>query len=115
MLVGTAIQFILPFLMQSVVDIGVNTQNISFIYLILIAQLVLFISQTLVRIFREWLLLHITSRFHIKMISDFLYKMLKLPITFFETRNTGEHLQRIQDHTRIQNFVSSSSFNMVCR
>src|SRR5690606_858421 len=58
-------------------------------------------------------MLHINGRFHIKMISDFLYKMLKLPINFFETRNTGEHLQRIQDHTRIQNFVSSSTFGMV--
>ena len=111
--IGTTIQFITPFLMQSIVDTGVNTQNISFIYLILIAQLVLFLSQTLVQIFREWLLIHVTNRFHIKMISDFLYKMLKLPINFFETRNTGEHLQRIQDHTRIQNFVSSSTFAMV--
>lgn len=113
LIVGITIQFIAPFLMQSIVDKGVNTQNLPFIYLILIAQLILFVSQTLVSVFREWLLIHITSRFQIKMISDFLYKMLKLPITFFETRNTGEHLQRIQDHTRIQNFVSSSSFNMV--
>jgi len=113
LLIGITIQFISPFLMQSIVDTGVNTQNIPFIYLILIAQLVLFISQTLVRVFREWLLIHITNRMHIKMISDFLYKMLKLPINFFETRNTGEHLQRIQDHTRIQNFVSSSTFGMV--
>nr|BFF39742.1 peptidase domain-containing ABC transporter [Tenacibaculum mesophilum] len=111
--VGTLIQFILPFLIQSVVDIGVNTQDISFIYLILMAQLILFVSQTLVRIFREWLLLHITSRFNIKMISDFLFKMLKLPILYFETRNTGEHLQRVSDHNRIQDFVSSSTFNMV--
>lgn len=113
LLVGTTIQFIMPFLMQSVVDIGVNNQDISFIYLILIAQLVLFISQTLVSIFREWLLLHVTGRFSIKMVSDFLFKMLKLPVNFFDTRNTGEHLQRIQDHNRIQNFVSSSSFNML--
>ena len=113
LIVGITIQFATPFLMQSIVDTGVNTQNIPFIYLILIAQLVLFVSQTLVRVFREWLLIHITNRFHIKMISDFLYKMLKLPINFFETRNTGEHLQRIQDHNRIQNFVSSSTFGMV--
>lgn len=113
LLIGTAIQFIAPFLMQSVVDIGVTNQDIPFIYLILIAQLVLFVSQTAVSIFREWLLLHITGRFNIKMVSDFLYKMLKLPVTFFDTRNTGEHLQRIQDHTRVQNFVSSSSFNML--
>lgn len=111
--VATVIQFILPFLMQSVVDIGVNHRDISFIYLILISQLVLILSQTLVSIFREWILIHITSRFNIKMISDFLYKMLKLPVSYFDTRNTGEHLQRITDHTRIQNFVSSSSLNMV--
>ena len=113
LLVGTTIQFIMPFLMQSVVDIGVNNQDIPFIYLILVAQLVLFVSQTLVSIFREWLLLHVTGRFNIKMVSDFLFKMLKLPVNFFDTRNTGEHLQRIQDHTRVQNFVSSSSFNML--
>ncbi|MDO6491219.1 MULTISPECIES: peptidase domain-containing ABC transporter [unclassified Cellulophaga] len=113
LIVGTTIQFITPFLMQSIVDTGVNTQNVPFIYIILIAQLVLFVSQTLVRVFREWLLIHISNRFHIKMISDFLYKMLKLPINFFETRNTGEHLQRIQDHNRINNFVSSSTFGMV--
>jgi ATP-binding cassette subfamily B protein len=99
--------------MQSVVDIGVNHRDIPFIYLILISQLVLILSQTLVSIFREWLLIHITSRFNIKMISDFLFKMLKLPVSYFETRNTGEHLQRITDHTRIQNFVSSSTLNMV--
>ncbi len=113
LLVGTAIQFIMPFLMQSVVDIGVNNQNIPFIYLVLISQLVLFLSQTLVSIFREWLLLHLTGRFNIKMVSDFLFKMFKLPVNFFDTRNTGEHLQRIQDHARVQNFVSSSSFNML--
>lgn len=111
--VGIAIQFTLPFFMQSVVDIGVNNHDIPFIYLVLIAQLVLFVTQTLVNIFREWLMLHINGRFHIKMVSDFLFKMLKLPINFFDTRNTGEHLQRITDHTRIQNFISSSSFTML--
>lgn len=113
LLVGTAIQFIMPFLMQSVVDIGVNNRDIPFIYLILVAQIVLFLSQTAVSIFREWLFLHISGRLNIKMVSDFLHKMLKLPVNFFDTRNTGEHLQRIQDHSRVQSFVSSSSFNMI--
>lgn len=113
LLVAAIIQFILPFLMQTVVDVGVNNRDISFIYLILISQLVLIFSQTLVSIFREWLLIHITSRFNIKMISDFLFKMLKLPVSYFDTRDTGEHLQRITDHTRIQNFVSSSTLNMI--
>lgn len=113
LIVGIVIQFLLPFLMQSVVDVGVNNHDIPFIYLILVAQLVLFITQTLVTIFREWLMLHINGRFHIKMVSDFLYKMLKLPINFFDTRNTGEHLQRITDLSRIQAFISSSSFSMI--
>jgi ATP-binding cassette subfamily B protein len=113
LLVATVIQFLLPFLMQTLVDVGVNNRDIPFIYLILISQMVLIFSQTLVSIFREWLLIHITSRFNIKMISDFLFKMLKLPVSYFDTRNTGEHLQRIQDHTRIQNFVSSSTLNMI--
>ncbi len=113
LLVATVIQFILPFLMQSVVDIGVNNRDIPFIYLILISQLVLIFSQTAVSIFREWLLIHISSRFNIKMISDFLFKMLKLPVNYFDTRNAGEHLQRINDHTRIQNFVSSATLNMI--
>ena len=111
--IAAIIQFILPFLMQSIVDVGVNNQNIPFIYLILVSQFVLILSQTLVSVFREWILIHITSRFNIKMISDFLYKMLKLPVNYFETRNSGEHLQRITDHTRIQNFISSSSLNMI--
>lgn len=113
LLVATVIQFILPFLMQTVVDVGVNNRDIPFIYLVLISQLTLILSQTLVSIFREWLLIHITSRFNIKMISDFLFKMLKLPVLYFDTRNAGEHLQRITDHTRIQNFVSSSTLNMI--
>ncbi|MEY3500069.1 MAG: hypothetical protein RL308_1738 [Bacteroidota bacterium] len=113
LLVATIIQFILPFLMQTVVDVGVNNRDIPFIYLILISQLVLILSQTLVSVFREWLLIHITSRFNIKMVSDYLFKMLKLPVSYFDTRNAGEHLQRITDHSRIQNFVSSSTLNMI--
>lgn len=111
--IAITIQFLLPFLMQSVVDIGVNNNDIPFIYLVLLGQLILFVTQTVVNIFRDWLMLHINGRFHIKMISDFLFKMLKLPTNFFDTRNTGEHLQRITDHTRIQNFISSSSFSML--
>ncbi|RLJ33462.1 bacteriocin-processing peptidase [Chryseobacterium sp. 7] len=113
LLVATVIQFILPFLMQTVVDVGVNNKDIPFIYLILASQFILISTQTLVSIFREWVLIHITSRFNIKMISDFLYKMLKLPVNYFDTRNAGEHLQRISDHTRVQNFVSSSTLNML--
>lgn len=67
----------------------------------------LFVSQTLVNIFRDWVMLHINGRFQIKVVSDFLFKMLKLTVSFFDIRNKGEHLQRITDHKRIQSFVSS--------
>lgn len=113
LLVGSIIQLAFPFLMQSVVDFGVLNQNINFIYLILIAQIILFFSQTIVTVFRQWILLHITSRLHIKMVSDFIMKLLKLPMKFFETRTTGEHLQRISDHQRIQRFLSTSSLAMI--
>lgn len=111
--VGLAIQFTMPFLTQSVVDVGIKNQDIPFIYLILMAQLVLFLSQTLVNIFRDWIMLHINGRFHIKMVSDFLFKMLKLPVNFFDTRNTGEHLQRVTDHRRIQNFISAQTLTTI--
>ena len=113
LLVATIIQLILPFLSQSVVDYGINYQNISFINLILIAQLVLFISRTSVEIIRDWLLLHLGSRISITILSDFLIKMMKLPIPFFESRSVGDILQRIQDHRRLEQFLSEQSLMML--
>lgn len=109
--VGSLLQLIFPFITQSVVDYGINYQNIGFIYLMLIAQLVLFISQTTVGIIRGWLLLHMTSRININLISDFLIKLMRLPISFFDSKNTGDIVQRISDHSRIQNFLSSTTLN----
>ena len=109
LVIGLILQFTMPFLLQSVIDYGVNYQNVNFIYIILIAQLVLFLSQTAVRIIRDWLILHMTARINIKMVSDFLLKILNLPISYFETRNMGEHIQRIRDHQRINNFLSATS------
>ncbi len=109
--VGLVLQFAMPFLMQSIVDYGVHYQSISFIYLILIAQIVLFLSATSLRIIRDWLILHMTSRINIKMVSDFLLKILNLPLSYFETRNMGEHMQRIRDHTRVQNFLSATTLS----
>ncbi|GAB5525240.1 MAG: peptidase domain-containing ABC transporter [Roseivirga sp.] len=120
LLVGSLLQLIFPFITQSVVDYGINYQNIGFIYLMLIAQLTLFISQTTVGIIRGWLLLHMTSRININLISDFLIKLMRLPISFFDSKNTGDIVQRIHDHSRIQTFLSSttlstlfSAFNLV--
>jgi len=106
----TMLQLAMPFLTQSVVDYGINYQNINFIYLILIAQLVFFFSTTSVEIIRDWLMLHMTSRINIRLLSDFLMKLMKLPVLFFDRKNIGDLLQRIQDHTRVQNFLSSSTF-----
>lgn len=111
LLVGSMLQLIFPFITQSVVDYGINYQNIEFIYLMLIAQLTLFVSQTTVNIIRGWLLLHMTSRINISLISDFLIKLMRLPISFFDSKNTGDIVQRIYDHSRIQNFLSSTTLN----
>ncbi len=105
----TLLQLTMPFLTQAVVDYGINYQNLNFVYLILVAQLVFFISTTSIQIIRDWLMLHMTSRINIRLLSDFLMKLMKLPISFFERKNIGDLLLRIQDHTRIQNFLSSST------
>ncbi len=109
--VGSLLQLIFPFLTQAVVDYGINYQNLNFIYLILIAQLTLFISQTTVDLIRGWILLHMTSRINISLISDFLIKLMRLPIAFFDSKNTGDIIQRIYDHDRIQDFLSSTTLN----
>ncbi|WP_340200265.1 peptidase domain-containing ABC transporter [Ascidiimonas sp. W6] len=111
LLVGSLLQLIFPFLTQAVVDYGINYQNINFVYLILIAQLTLFVSQTTVELIRGWILLHMTSRININLISDFLIKLMRLPIAFFDSKNTGDIIQRIYDHNRIQNFLSSTTLN----
>ena len=109
LIAGSLLQLIFPFLTQAVVDYGINYQNLNFIVLILIAQLTLFISQTSVNLIRGWILLHMTSRINISLISDFLIKLMKLPISFFDSKNTGDIIQRIYDHNRIQSFLSSTT------
>jgi len=111
LIVGSLLQLIFPFLTQAVVDYGINYQNLNFVYLILIAQLTLFISQTSVELIRGWILLHMTSRINISLISDFLLKLMRLPIAFFDSKNTGDIMQRIYDHNRIQSFLSSTTLN----
>ncbi len=111
--IGSLLQLILPFLTQSIVDIGIGTQDIGFIWLVLIAQLMLAISMASVEFIRGWILLHMGTRINISLISDFLTKLMKLPIGFFDTRMTGDLLQRIDDHKRIQNFLTGSSLNVL--
>jgi len=113
LLVGSLLQLILPFLTQSIVDVGIGTQNLSFIWLVLIAQLMLTISMASVDFIRGWILLHLGTRINISLISDFLVKLMKLPIGFFDTKMTGDLMQRIGDHKRIQTFLTGSSLNIL--
>ena len=113
MLLGSVLQLILPFLTQSVVDKGIGNQNVNFVTLVLIAQMVLMVSRTAVDFIRNWLLLHISTRIDISLISDFLIKLMKLPIGFFDTKMIGDIMQRIGDHSRIQSFLTGSSVNIL--
>jgi ATP-binding cassette subfamily B protein len=113
LLLGSLIQLTIPFLTQSIIDVGITTRNINFIYLILAGQLMLFASRTLVEFIRRWILLHLSTRINISIISDFLIKLLKLPLSFFDSKVIGDILRRIDDHSRIERFISSSSLNII--
>ncbi|MCL2328600.1 MAG: peptidase domain-containing ABC transporter [Bacteroidetes bacterium] len=111
MMVGMILQLILPFLTQSMVDIGIGTGNINFIWLVLIAQLIVFATQLSVDFIRSWIMLHVTTRINISLISDYLVKLMKLPMNFFDSKNVGDIMQRIGDHNRIEAFLTGSSLN----
>lgn len=113
LLVGSLLQLIFPFLTQSVVDVGIQNQDINFIYLILIAQLFLFIGQTSVEVIRGWILLHLSTRINISLVSDFFIKLMNLPIAYFDVKMTGDIMQRINDHQRIENLLTSSTLNVL--
>ena len=113
MLVAAVLQLVFPFLTQAIVDHGVATQNLSFVNAVLIAQLALFFSRTAVEFIRNRILFHIGTRVYVSVISDFLVKLMKLPVPFFDTRTVGDILQRIQDHTRLQQFVTASTLNVI--
>lgn len=111
--IGSLLQLIFPFLTQSIVDIGINNHDLGFITLILIAQLVLFISQTAVEFIRGWIMLHVNTRVNVALISDFLAKLMRLPISFFDTKLMGDLMQRIGDQRRIEAFLTGSSLNIL--
>lgn len=109
MLLGSLLQLVLPFLSQSVVDTGINTANLHFVYIILIAQLALFAGRLAVDFIKAWILYHISSRINISILTDFLIKLMKLPVSYFDSKKTGDVLQRMNDHHRIQNFLTGTS------
>ncbi len=110
---GSFLALLAPFLTQSIVDIGIQNQDLKFIYLILFAQIMLFVGRISIEIIRGWILLHISSRINISLVSDFFVKLMKLPISFFDAKMTGDIMQRIGDHHRIETFLTSTSLNVL--
>lgn len=113
LLAGSLLQLIFPFLTQSIVDVGIQNQNLHFIYLVLFAQLFLFFGKTTIEIIRGWILLHLSTRINISLISDFFIKLMNLPISFFDIRMTGDIMQRINDHKRIERILTTSSLSLL--
>ncbi|MCB0397946.1 MAG: peptidase domain-containing ABC transporter, partial [Flavobacteriales bacterium] len=111
LLAGSLLNLIFPFLTQSIVDIGIQNRDINFIYLILFAQLLLFLGRASIEVIRGWILLHLSTRINISLVSDFFIKLMNLPIAYFDVKVTGDIMQRINDHRRIENLLTTSSLN----
>ncbi len=109
LLLGSLLQLIFPFLTQSIVDVGINTGNLHFIYIVLFAQLALFAGRLSVDFIKSWILYHISSRINISILTDFLIKLMKLPLSYFDSKKTGDIMQRMNDHQRIQSFLTGTS------
>lgn len=103
----------LPFLTQSIVDIGIRDEDVGFIWLVLLGELMIVIGRTATDFIRRWLLLHISMRVNISLVGDFFIKLLKLPMSFFDTKLMGDLLQRIADHSRVQNFLTGELLSVV--
>ena len=112
LIVGSLLQLVLPFLTQSIVDVGIKNQDIGFVWLILLGQLMLTISRTAIDFIRRWLLLHISLRINISLVSNFFIKLLKLPMSFFDTKLMGDLMQRMNDHSRVNNFLTQQTLNI---
>ncbi|WP_443936488.1 peptidase domain-containing ABC transporter [Pedobacter sp. MW01-1-1] len=113
MLLVTVLQGLLPFISKAVIDVGIQTHDVDFINIVLLANVAIIVSMLLSNMVRDWILLHVTSRVNIALISDYLIKLMRLPITFFENKMAGDILQRAQDHERIRSFIMNNSLNMV--
>lgn len=109
--IGSIIQLIGPFLTQAIVDTGIQTRNLSFVNLILIAQLMLFVGTMSVGFVRSWIMLHMTTRINISILTDFLAKVMRLPMSFFDSKKTGDIMQRMNDHKRIESFLTGTTIN----
>lgn len=113
LLASSLIQLLFPFLTQSVVDVGIQRRDLNFIYLVLIAQLFLYLGNTAIELIRGWILLHLSTRINIALVSDFFIKVMKLPLGFFDVKRTGDMLQRINDHQRIEQLLTTSTLSVL--
>lgn len=113
LLFGTLMQLILPFLTQAIVDVGIGSKDIHFIYLILLAQFIFLLSRSSIDFIRSWILLHISTRINLSLLVDFLIKLMKLPIGYFDSKRMGDILQRMGDHARIENVLTNESLNIL--
>lgn len=112
-MLGCLLQLIMPFLTQAIVDIGIKHNDIGFVWLVLLGELMIVIGMTATDFIRRWLLLHISMRINISLVSDFFIKLLKLPMSFFDTKLMGDLMQRIGDHARVQNFLTGQVLNVI--
>jgi ATP-binding cassette subfamily B protein len=113
LLAGSILSLIFPFLTQAVVDIGIRNNDLNFIYLVLIAQLFLFFGRTAIDVIRGWLLIHLSTRISISLVSDFFTKLMRLPISYFDSKMSGDILQRISDNRRIEHLLTGSSLSVL--
>lgn len=113
MFIATFLQAILPFISKAVIDIGIYSADITFINMVLVGNIILLLSITLSNVLRDWVLLHVTTRVNISLISDYLIKLMKLPVAFFENKLVGDILQRANDHERIRVFIMNNSLSMI--
>lgn len=113
LMLGCLMQLVLPFLTQSVVDVGIRNNNIGFVWLVLMGELVLTFSGTVVDFVRRWLLLHINMRVNVSLVSDFLIKLMRLPMAFFDTKQMGDILQRMGDHGRVNAFLTQQTLGIL--
>ena len=113
LLLGSLLQLVFPFLTQAIVDTGIGGKDIGFVWLVLLAEMMLLFSRTAIDFIRSKILLHISTRINISLISDFFIKLMKLPMKFFDTKLMGDLLQRIEDHRRVEQFLTSSSLNLL--
>lgn len=113
MLVVTLLQGVLPFISKAVIDVGIKTSDVNFINMVLFGNIAILLSVMIFNVLRDWILMHITSRVNIALISDYLIKLMKLPVTFFENKLLGDILQRAQDHERIRSFIMNNSLALI--